>query len=858
MSNFTALLNAVSCPLIIHHNDNIRFANSAAETLTGYDSAALRTLPFTQLIHPDYQSLLTAGKGEIKLLSAQKQPVWVEFSTESIEYNGQQSMLVTLIDISARKQGEMMPDARLFHEVLSSTFDMIVVYDRDDRFLYANATALQTQGLTLGEIVGKTWRELGFPEKYGLVREQLRAKVLSDGEAVTTVLPFPTLEGERVYEEFLQPIYDPNGQVIAIVMTGRDITDRQKMEETLLYNQRFIERIANTVPDVIHVYDLQEQRSVYSNREVMQMLGYTSEALQAMGSSLVDTLVHPDDLAKPKEDIHRLLEAKDGDIIESVFRWRHANGEWRWIYNRTTVFTRSPDGTPKQILGVSQDISEQKRAEDALHRSEKLYRTLTHSFPNGAVIVFDHELRYLLVDGQELEHMGYVREAMEGRTIWETLPLEVAQQVEPVYRAALAGEAQINTIVGPNNIYLLNTLPLLDENGEIYAGMGIAINITEQKRAEEALRRSEERLQYLLTNAPVAIFSAQPYNDFAVKFVSDNVLSLTGFTPHELISDPTLWMSHIHPEDVDWVKERLSETLLTGENSYEYRFLCKDGTYKWTHEEVRLIRDLQGKPTEIVGYWQDISQRKQMESALLLQERLQVALQKEKELGDLKSKMMVRISHEFRTPLSIITMSSELLERYYDNLTPEKREQHFQRIKNGVIQVASLLDDTAMAVKGLSDYLDFTPVSFDLARLCHDIAEEARGSLAANHSLELKLPSAPLPITADRDLVRRIVLNLLSNAVKFSPTGKTIQLEAASESGACLLHIADEGIGIAPDDQERLFEPFFRGSNVGETQGLGLGLCIVQNAVELHRGHIIVHSEPDQGARFTVHLPIHP
>lgn len=149
----------------------------------------------------------------------------------------------------------------------------------------------------------------------------------------------------------------------------------------------------------------------------------------------------------------------------------------------------------KAAVFVGLDITERQTMEVALRRSEEKYRTLTRNFPNGAVVLFDSELRYALAEGTELEKMGLSKEAMEGKTLSEVLPPEVCQQVEPHYRAALAGVAAVSEMTYADQVYLAHTLPLINEHGEVFAGMAMTQNITERKQAEEALRQSEERFR---------------------------------------------------------------------------------------------------------------------------------------------------------------------------------------------------------------------------------------------------------------------------------------------------------------------------------------------------------------------------
>ncbi|MEB3180959.1 MAG: PAS domain-containing protein, partial [Nostocaceae cyanobacterium] len=165
-----------------------------------------------------------------------------------------------------------------------------------------------------------------------------------------------------------------DGQPQQILGSATDITERKLAEQALEETQRFIQALADANPNILYVYDLIDKKNVYTNREVLTSLGYTPQEVQQMGPTLNQNLFHPEDAAAIRENINRLASARNGEIIESEYRMRHKNGEWRWLFTRETVFTRTPDGQPKHILGSATDISDRKRALSSLQESEGLLR----------------------------------------------------------------------------------------------------------------------------------------------------------------------------------------------------------------------------------------------------------------------------------------------------------------------------------------------------------------------------------------------------------------------------------------------------------------------------------------------------
>ena len=238
-----------------------------------------------------------------------------------------------------------------------------------------------------------------------------------------------------------------------------------------------------------------------------------------------------------------------------------------------------------------------------------------------------------------------------------------------------------------------------------------------------------------------------------------------------------------------------------------------------------------------------------------LEAELRLALEKEKELSQLRSEFMSLISHEFRTPLTTILSSDQLLQRYGKRLSDEKQQNHHERIQNAVGYMTQLLDDVLLIGTAEAGKLKFEPTPIDLVAFCRDLVETLQLN-TTQHKLLFVSDSEELYAQMDKKLLGHIFTNLLSNAIKFSPKGGTVQFDLVSSSESVILRIQDNGIGIPAKDLPQLFESFSRASNVDCIQGTGLGLTIVKKSVDLHRGQIAVESEEGVGTTFTVTLPL--
>lgn len=245
----------------------------------------------------------------------------------------------------------------------------------------------------------------------------------------------------------------------------------------------------------------------------------------------------------------------------------------------------------------------------------------------------------------------------------------------------------------------------------------------------------------------------------------------------------------------------------------------------------------------------EIARRQQLE------EELRVALARERELSQLKSRIVATVSHEYRTPLTTILSSTEMLQKYSDRLTPEKKQTHFQRVKQSVEHLTNLVNDMIFIEQAGTQALEFNPTPVNVEELVREAIEAVRPKSARKHTLNLICPSE-CDRVLDGNLLRLILDNLLSNAIKYSPEGGLIEVEISPQAQEIRLRVSDEGIGIPPDDQGKLFKAFYRASNIGITPGVGLGLVIVKECVELHQGRVEVESEVGAGTTFTIILPV--
>ncbi len=238
-----------------------------------------------------------------------------------------------------------------------------------------------------------------------------------------------------------------------------------------------------------------------------------------------------------------------------------------------------------------------------------------------------------------------------------------------------------------------------------------------------------------------------------------------------------------------------------------------------------------------------------------VEEEIRRALDREKELSELKSRFTSMISHELRTPLASIQLASDLLKTFHDRLTEESRVRHLDNIQGQVRHLTAMLEDVLTFTKAEQIGLTLQLKTIDLSKFCTELSEEVG---AANPTYQVAFSACPADwtVSADPKLMRQGVMNLLLNAIKYSPEGSTVSISLCREGSDAVIQVTDQGIGIPEADQSQIFEVFYRAKNVGAVSGTGLGLAIVRQIAEAHHGSILCESEPGVGTTFTLRIPV--
>ncbi len=381
--------------------------------------------------------------------------------------------------------------------------------------------------------------------------------------------------------------------------------------------------------------------------------------------------------------------------------------------------------------------------------------------------------------------------------------------------------------------------------------VAVEIGLFKHQVARE-LQDNRDQLATLLSSMSDGVIATDA--EGMITFMNPAAETLTGWQQDEALGQAVTTVFQLINEVTEIPAENPIATVLKSQQgAYLDNFtalVTKTGTQIPIGDSASPLKRRSGEILGAVVVFWDMRDRRQTE--LLSQ-----ALEKEKELNQLKSQFVSTVSHEFRNPLAIIRTAAELLEKK-PNLTETQKNAYLQRIKTSVRSMNQLMEDVLFMGQAEADRLVCQLSPLRLEEFCRELAEEFSLFEGKFHILIFNSQGDSQDAWMDEKLLRYILTNLLSNAIKYSPPNTTVQLSLRMDSaeGIATFLVQDQGIGIPEADQAQLFESFFRATNVTSIQGTGLGLAIVKRCVEAHSGHITLTSQLGVGTTVSVILPL--
>ena len=856
-----ALLQNVEIGIYIVQDGRFQYVNPAFQELTGYAEKDLIGKYSLRFIHPEDRETIRKKaienlKGcsplpyEYRFIGKDREVKWVLEKVAFIEYGGKLATLGSFIDITARKQAEeaLKESENRYRAIFNSPLQIVYINDLQGRFLEANDCTLKMMWYPQEEVRKLTYQEIVYPEDLPRAFEYL-AQVAASGIMPPVEIRVVAKSGELVWIETSAIPLEQDGEVYAVMGFAQDITERKRAEEVLRESEeRYRGLFENSIEGVFTADITNHFTSV--NKALEEITGYSQEEFSGMNYR---EFVSPEVAEVLFQQYTRLF--KTGEPIRNlVYDLVRKNGERRWVEGYVNLIKKENEVAGFQ--GTIRDITERKRTEEKLAKAAAIIDAMV-----DGITITDMQGRMVNINRAATVQTGYEEKDVIGKTPTE---LFIVGKDQPKFYENL--EAMLSGKPIEDTEYLLrrkdgtelpvsiNLSVLRDSEGNPDKIVAVHRDITESKRAEEALGESEERFRGLFENSIEGVFTA----DLATHFTSVNMAmeEISGCSQEELIG--MSYRKLTSPEATEFIFEQYNKLFRTGVplRNLAYELIRKNGERRLLEGFVNVIR----KGNKIVGFQgtiRDITEHKRAEEereALYkdLKETARKLEHSNKELQD----FAYIASHDLREPLRKISSFGTLLQDSLEGKLDEDQQENFEFMIEGAKRMQTMIDD-------LLTYSRLTtrakpPERVDLNEVMKDLRSLELATRLDETKGIIHVPE-PLPsIQGDPSQMHQLLQNLIGNGLKFHQEGIPPEITVRAheiENDMVRMEVQDNGIGIDEKYYEQIFTMFKRLNSRAHYEGTGIGLAVCKKIVNRHGGEIGVESTPGEGTTFWFMLP---
>jgi PAS domain S-box-containing protein len=725
----------------------------------------------------------------------------------------------------------------LFRAVFDEAGTGMVVASLDGRVVHANRAFCELTGYDAVELSGRRFAEFTHPDDIDVDAGDIRSLLAGEIDSVHHRKRYVRPTGEVVWAELLcSTIKDRRGRPAYMTAQVEDVTDRKRSEDALRQSEQRYRTLVDHLPDtVVSIYD-RDFRTLYMGGSMLDTLGWRRE--QFLGKTIYEAL--PPEMAEayaarfraamagmPNELTHTTEQGLDIEIkIVPMF---------------------GDGGEATGVMSVARDVSESRRTDQALRETQERLQAILDYAP-AVIYLKDAKGKFVLANHGLEDLLGVPFEQIRGRTDADFFPPEVAAELAAQdlevreSQRPLAREIEI-VVGGQPRTYFDIKFPIFDSSGEATGVCAIATDITARKRAEVALRVSEQRHRSVVDALEEGVLlhdmsgTVIACNESAARMIGVPTEEIVGKSPHELP------MRLVQEDGTDFPPDKRpgQQAILTGRPQLGViaGHPKPDGDISWLSINCNPITDPQtGEAFAVAASFADITQQRRAER--------------------LKEEFFALVSHELRTPLTSIAGYLELvLDPDESELDPNQR--HFLNVvERNAKRLQRLVGDLLFVAQFEAGKLSLETAPTALDDVAAESVESARPR-ADELGIDLRLNAESVSsVQGDAGRLGQTLDNLISNALKFTPAGGRVDVRVIDRRDRVVVEVADTGLGISEVDQRRLFERFYRTESAQEAAipGVGLGLSISKAIVEGHGGTIQVASEEGRGTTFTIELPL--
>ncbi len=630
----------------------------------------------------------------------------------------------------------------------------------------------------------------------------------------------------------------------------RDISERKRMVNELQLKE-------NAISNSINAVVMCDQNGIinYVNKSFLKMWGYDSESeiLYKDSSSFVE---HPE---KAHDVIVHLK--KYGNWIGELTALRK---DWtKFVARITASVVKDEKGNISRMYASIIDMTEHKKYEKEIYK-------LTQAVEQNpvSIIITDPKGNIEYVNKKFIEMTGFSREEVINKNprILQS-GLTSKEMYKSMWKSLIEGkewhgEIQNKKKDGSYYWQILILSPIRDVDGKIIHYLAIQRDITDRKNLEEELSKYREHLEDLVEKRTIELSASEEKFRALAANSEDAIMRFDRFNRHLYTNPIAFKMTAIPPESfigkthrelgfpnylVDLWEEAIQKVFISKTKS-RIEFQLPNGI--WIDWILVPEFDKNGSVYTIITSGRDITLIKEYEK------RIEESLQKEKKINELKSKFISTASHEFRTPLTAIQSSAQMIKRYSHKWNKEKLDEHYNRIDESISYLTQLMDDVLTISRSENEKNILQPELINLDEFLKMFLENINYIKGTKHEIIYDSSISGKMFMLDNKLFKSIINNLLSNAIKYSPDGGKVEIKIEQIENDLIIKVKDEGIGIPQDEIDFIFNSFYRTKNAMNITGTGLGLDIVKRAVELHKGTISVASKIEHGTEFTIKIPL--
>ncbi|BDU69017.1 hypothetical protein GETHOR_11180 [Geothrix oryzae] len=764
----------------------------------------------------------------------------VEISSGFLAFEGHEAIFTNVRDITERRASEQAIRAseEKFSKAFQASPDAININRLDGTYVDVNPAFTALSGWSRDEALGRTTMELGLWADLA-DRDRMQQMLQTEGHFVGLEALFHMKDGSLRTGLVSGTLIQMAGETCLLTIT-RDVTERKAIESALRQSQDKFSRAFHASPDAINITRLADGTYLDVSEGFTRLTGWTPE--EAIGQTALELglWVDPGDRARAVQFIR---ERGEFTGLEALFRRKDGTT----LVGLMSGKVMEVDGLPC-LLSVTRDITERKKAEQALGATERRLRTV---LSNSQAIIYqlDPEGRFTLSEGLGLSELGLRPGEVVGRSAIEMYGAEslVADQI----RQAMAGKGSREVTQGGDRLFDNLITPVFDEGGRLESIIGIATDITERQRVEGALRAERG----LFVGGPVMVIKWSSAEGWPVEYISPNVQTILGFPPEDLISGRLSYDELVHPEDLESAHATAAAFKARGLTHYEqqYRLRTAAGPYRWFYDFSTAVAGQGATPAYHLGYLLDITDRRQAEDALRQTQKLE-------SLGVLAG----GIAHDFNNLLTVVLGNLNLTQMHLPETSPAR--PYLANMEAGVLR-ATELTKQMLAYSGRGHFM-VRP--HDLNAVVRDLTHLLEVSISKKVRLRCDLEPGLPAIQADVAQLQQVVMNLVTNAsdaigdregaIHISTSLEDLdegdlrsryRVEAPVPGRHVVLEVEDTGSGMTPEVMERIFDPFF----TTKATGRGLGLSAMLGILRGHGAGLRIASEVGRGSTFRLCFP---